>query len=415
MTRPTPAHFRPLLFACLLLWLAPPARAQRARRPAPAPPRARFTSGASAPGITFELTQNLILVAARVNDSAPLWFIFDTGADSTVLDATQVERLKLAVRGRVTSSGGAGAATADLVPGTSVSLPGAAVDGLTVAALPLDSFASPLGRRVDGVLGNDFIRHFVVEIDYAARRLSLYAPAQYRHTGARLPMTIEDGLPFVTASVTPPGRAPLAGKFELDTGSTGALLLNTPFVRRHGLLRAVAPTVTTRIGGVGGTAAARLGRVARAQLGPFALPRPVVRLSLSRRGDYASARYDGLIGGDIFRRFKVVFDLAGRTLGLEPNGELAAPFEVDMSGLELLGDGPDYATILIDEVVPHSPAAEAGVEGGETLQAIDGRPAAEFTLEEVRRLFTQAGREYRLTLLHAGRVVEVRLKLRRRV
>jgi hypothetical protein len=48
---------------------------QKHREPAPG---VRFVSGQSALKIPFELSNNFILLQVRVNDSRPLWFIFDT-------------------------------------------------------------------------------------------------------------------------------------------------------------------------------------------------------------------------------------------------------------------------------------------------------------------------------------------------
>ena len=46
-----------------------------ARNPSPRPPAVRFIAGNGSLNIPFELSNNLILVQARVNDFLPLWFI----------------------------------------------------------------------------------------------------------------------------------------------------------------------------------------------------------------------------------------------------------------------------------------------------------------------------------------------------
>lgn len=77
-----------------------------ARSPSPRPPKVRFISGNSSLKMPFELSNNLILVQARVNDSVPLWFILDTGASSTVIDSQLAKALRLKARGRVVGTGG---------------------------------------------------------------------------------------------------------------------------------------------------------------------------------------------------------------------------------------------------------------------------------------------------------------------
>jgi len=77
----------------------------------------QFASGQSALKIPFELSNNLILVQAQLNDSQPLWFIFDTGANSSIVDAQLVKKLKLRTRGKAQGSASGGAIEAELIPG----------------------------------------------------------------------------------------------------------------------------------------------------------------------------------------------------------------------------------------------------------------------------------------------------------
>jgi hypothetical protein len=64
----------------------------------------QFASGQSALKIPFELSNNLVLLQSQVNDSQPLWFIFDTGANSSLIDARMAKRLKLQAKGRAQGS-----------------------------------------------------------------------------------------------------------------------------------------------------------------------------------------------------------------------------------------------------------------------------------------------------------------------
>ena len=377
--------------------------------------QARFIAGSSSQEIPFELSNNLVLVQAKVNDSAPVWFIFDTGAEWTVIDTALAKKLRLKPAGKVVETGGTGTAEALKFGAVSLQLPNIEISALTTYGLPLDSFSSPLGKRIGGVIGYDVIKKFAIELDYVARKISFYEPETYQYSGAgeTFPLTFMENMPFITASVALEGRVPISGKFEIDSGSTGAVLFNTPFVKKHNLLRSISQTSEIRIGGVGGTAQAYLGRVKKIIFGHFSLANPVTRLSQGARGDNASAKYDGLIGGEILRRFKTIFDYSRHRMILEPNALVAAPFELDMSGMELLADGDDLSTVLIDEVKLNSPAAEAGVRGGDVLAGIDNHPIREFTLEEIRQMFKQDQREYLLLLKRDGKQVRAKIKLRR--
>src|SRR5712692_7957843 len=108
------SNFVPLI---LLLSLSAQVEAQHAqknkvaRNPGSQPPKVHFISGNSSLKIPFELSSNLILLRASVNNSAPLWFILDTGADSTVIDSQLAKALRLKARGREVGTGSAGTAT----------------------------------------------------------------------------------------------------------------------------------------------------------------------------------------------------------------------------------------------------------------------------------------------------------------
>jgi len=86
---------------------------------------------------------------------------------------------------------------------------------------------------------------------------------------------------------------------------------------------------------------------------------------------------------------------------------------MDMSGLELVADGDDLNTILIDEVFPDSAGAKAGIKGGEILETIDGRSAPEIGLQEVRRMLREDGKEYDLGLRRGKELIHVKLRLTR--
>jgi len=405
-----------LIAACLTNISVTAGQRRSEKRPTQSAPAHKFSSGSSARNIKFEIINNLPIVQARVNNSDPLWFIFDTGATYTVIDTKRAAALGLKARGKIVSTGSAGQAEAQLVRDVTIHFPGFEVSRLTVYTLPVDFFSGHFGIPISGVIGNDIIGRVVAEIDYEKKELGFYDVTSYRPEagGQTFPVTLQDRLPMIQTEFELANRQ-FSGIFEIDTGSTGALQINTPFVRRHRLLSLAKRSKKERLGGVGGTAEAVATRLESVTLGKYRLANSIGKLSLAKQGDYSSRRYDGLLGGQIFRRFKLIVDLSRRRITFQPNNSLNDPFEADMSGLELVADGDDLATYVIDDLEPATPAAEAGIKGGETLLAIDGRPASEFSLEEIRRMFMYDGREYDLTLKRDAETIHVKLKLRRLV
>ena len=373
----------------------------------------RFSYGSPIASTPIKIADNLIIVEVAVNGRTGN-FIFDTGAESTVVNTSFATQAGLKSEGTTVGTGSAGSATAGIIRNTSLRVAGIEAADLTVYSLAIDPFTAALGIKIDGVLGNDIIGQLVVEIDYAAAVLTLYDPPSYRPSkdADLVPVTIEDNQPFIATAVSISGRRSLPVKLEIDTGSTGSLLLNSHFVRRHRLLTALTKSIGTRAGGVGGTGTSTVGRIAGVRFGRTKVAEPIVQLYTGTKGDNASAEYDGIVGGAIFRRFKMTVDMPGRRLFLESNAHLTDPFETDMSGIDLVADGDSLNIITADEVKPSSAAGKAGIRGGDVIRSINGRPASVLGMQEVRRLFRTAG-SYKVEIARGRRVFPVRLVLKR--
>jgi hypothetical protein len=136
----------------------------------------RFTSGSSTRGIPFEFNLNKPYPRARINDAGPYWFLLDNGASFNVVDAARAKELGIALSGGSEERGaGEGTITSTVGAGVSLRLPGLELLKQDVTVIPLSSAISPSeGRMVDGLLGYDFFKQFVVEIDYARQRINIY-------------------------------------------------------------------------------------------------------------------------------------------------------------------------------------------------------------------------------------------------
>ena len=124
----------------------------------------------------------------------------------------------------------------------------------------------------------------------------------------------------------------------------------------------------------------------------------------------ASGAYDGTIGGEILRRFQVIFDYPHQQLILEPNNDFAAPFASNAAGLLLIADGSDLKTIRVHHVISGTPAEAAGIQQGDLLLTIDGQIAGELGLENIRLQFQHAG-SYQLQVQRGQRSLTLNIVL----
>lgn len=387
-------------------------------RPPDDPPDYVFADGQRTPAIPFELSGNKIYCLSRIGQAPPVPLVLDSGASGPAcLDAGYARELGLRLEGAVTGGGaGAGKVAAQFTRGLTLALPGLTLHEQVAEIAPLDDLLGPIeGRRLHGLFGGALLARFVLAVDYVARMLALHEPEGYTDpgTGTRIPVTLDAGCPYVEATVTLPGRPPATGTFLVDLGADDAVCLTTPFVAAHRLLESHQDFVFATTGwGLGGELREHAGR-GRLQLGGFEFADAVMLLSQDSAGAMSSDAFSGVIGGEVLRRFDVVLAAPLGYLGLTPNAHITQPFEFDMSGLALRAEPPDYRAVRIAGVRPQSPAAEAGLQPGDEIVALDGRPAGALGLDAVRRLFLHAGRQYRLRVKRAAEELAVTLVTRR--
>src|SRR5215469_16147893 len=152
----------------------------------------RFVSGDSARDIPFHEDAGHIGLQIRINNSAPLWFALDTGATRSLIDTHTAQRLGLKSGSTHQIEGAGGYETASIFDGVTVTLPGVELYSQVLWGLPLDAFAAG-GRTLDGIIGYELFRHFVVDVDYAALKMNLYDTQNYSYHGAgqTVPLTVQ--------------------------------------------------------------------------------------------------------------------------------------------------------------------------------------------------------------------------------
>jgi hypothetical protein len=301
----------------------------------------RFASGNGALKIPFELYNNHIYLKVSVNGSSPLSFLLDTGAPH-IIDLKQARAigLKLKFEGQAT---GVGEGTVGFYSsnGITFNLPGVSLSGQRVGVLPLEPVAvcaseivvderghlqkcGPDKQRcqkrvIDGVLGHDFFTRFVVEIDYGSRLINLYTPENYKYqgTGESFPLEIKDQKIYVKGRLSLSGRAPIDGRFLIDTGNASSLFLTRRFVDANRLLPPAPELTRFFVCGIGGDSEILIGTLSALQLGNIKISGPVTGFAQAKNGELADADYAGNIGGAILRHFKVVFDYSHGRMILE--------------------------------------------------------------------------------------------------
>jgi hypothetical protein len=370
--------------------------------------------------IPFELVTRHIVVKLKVNNSQPLSFIFDTGDQVGIIDIDRAKELGLKLHGQL-RIGGAGAGT---LPGAMVqdahwSLVGLEKFSQPVSlAMPLGNISARFGHDIDGIIGSDFIRQFVVEVDYEARLLRLHDKEKFKYTGSGeiIPIQLNQyNYPILEAEITPLGAKPIRSKFVLDLGSGGALALHSPFVAEQRLLAGDNKTIRAiGVGGAGGRTNGRIGRVEELKIGSFKITNPTTLFSEDKAGAFANSALAGNIGHRIASRFKLFLDYDNRRIIFEPTKSFSQSFEWAHPGFALRAEDENFTTFRVTEVLENSPASEAGLKQDDLILKVDDKPNTDLSITELQELFEQA-KTYRLTIRRADQTIEVKLVPRKMV
>jgi hypothetical protein len=375
---------------------------------------------ASVATIPFEMVNRHIVLKVQVDNSRLLSFVLDTGDQLAIINLERARELGLKLEGEI-NMGGAGSAisTGAFVRDSKFTIPGFPGFSQSLkAALPIGGMASRFGQDFDGIIGSEFIKQFVLELDYQARVIKLYDKDKFNYAGPgeSIPITLNSaGHPIIEAEVTPMGSAPITGKFVLDIGSGGALALYSPFVAGHNLLAPTLPTIKAiGVGGAGGEVTARIGRVSELKIGRFRISQPITLFSEDKVGAFASPALVGNVGQQIVGKFKLFFDYSHRRIIFEPNDSFNETFDRSFSGLSIVAEGKDYRTFRIADVLENSPGTEAGLRKDDTITAIDGKAVAAFSLTTMLELFERPV-AYQLTIRRGSQTLQTRLTPRKLV
>jgi hypothetical protein len=398
------AGWRTVLQAAGLLALALAAAARPAPRaqvnvpPPPPASYARFAFGGNAAEIPAQFIGNLVFLPVRVNQSQPSLYQLDSTAAVSSTDPDRAAELGLPGNAPVALE----------LEGVQMQLP-------ALPASAKKNFAAQVGRAYEGTLGQDFFANVVVEADYARKTVRLYDPADYQYSGRgqSLPLTFSGGRPVVSAKFSLGAGKPVEAGFVVNTALDASVSISGRYAKAHNLHAAHSKKVSAeeqRMEGEGDTV---LGRLKLFEIGPYMVDAPIAEFSHSGEPAEGDARIAGEIGGGMLRRFTVIFDFPHQRIIFDANSNIREEDRGDMSGIYVVAAGPGWKRLEVASVRPSGPGAAAGVHPGDAIAGIDDEPAADFSLAELRALFSEPGHQHKLLLERNGQTITVNLRMRR--
>ena len=234
-------------------------------------------------------------VTAR-DGGQPLNFLLDSGAGASVLDLGTARRIGAKLGSAESVQGVGGRTTGYRVSGFEAKA-GETTVPVSLLAIDLGGVSAALGRHIDGLLGADFFRGRIVQIDYRSGHVRLLDRGEVSAAGCEaLPLARRGDSLCVRAGVG--GNA--AEWMRVDTGCSTALEWVMTDAKAKKLSGAT----------IGATAGVSRQISADLQLGGIHLPG--VKTGVHDRQIFAGEA--GLLGNGVLSRFTVTFDCVGDRL-----------------------------------------------------------------------------------------------------
>lgn len=309
--------------------------------------------------IPFQLINNLIFIPINVNGEA-LTFLLDTGVDETVLFSLNdknevslfnVEKLKLK-----------GLGSSDAIDAYKSSKNVLEINGYKDFShniyIVLDqefNFSSLIGIAVNGIIGYNFFKNNLIEINYESKKIIIYNPENkniYKKINKKFTqheISLEENKPYYISNIKQ-NNIVATSKVLLDTGNSDALWL---FKDKTTNISIPDKTITDFLGiGFSGSVFGVRGRITNFTFVNNKFENPLVTFPDStsiKSVNFVNNRV-GSVGGEVLSRFSIIFDYKNSKIYTRPNNRIADQFIYNKSGIEIQHDGLEWIKETFEEI-----------------------------------------------------------------
>ena len=327
-------------------------------------------------------------------------FVLDTGSSHTVFDTSLRDKLGKPKRIiKMPTSGNPVVVQTFESPAFSVG-PFNLNSGNEIFCFDLRMLSLIDGRQISGVLGMDFLKHHVIQIDFDKVRLAFLQKIEASSISLGQDFEIiyhQRGSTQIRGKIL----GQLDVDFMIDSGnnSTGNLDSGTFAVLLGKNNVQVSEALVSTPSGL---VKKRQVRVGSLTIGPFKY-----RDLIFGEGNFNS------LGLDFLSRHLVTFDFPKGRIYLKKGSQFNKIDEEDMSGLHLLRISGKTVVHIVDEA---SPAGNAGIIAGDIIVKVEGKEAQSYDMGQLRQLLkSEDGRSITMTIQRDDDLKKVVFVLKKKV
>ena len=373
--------------------------------------------------VNFRLVQGFIVVDVYLQYLFRTSFILDSGARHTIIFRKDLAKLTGMHINREINLKGSDIVSdvrAYVASGVNIQLDKCLNVKRDILVLEYDylRFGEFIGEEIHGILGAEFFRNLVMEIDFIKSKINLWHPKYYKNPKLKefhsCDVDFVDFKPYLKSSLSTGEGTSKPLTLLFDTGASLSVLLYQDPVSGVSLPGNVIPGTLGK--GLGGELFGFIGRLNELTIADvFQLNQPVAYFQQIDSIEFSKVKTskNGIIGNQVISRFDVILDYHNEALYLRPNKSFKEEFEYDRSGLTIFAFGQDLKKYIITDVLPGSPGYEAGIRPGDVIKKIGFWPLSFYKLTDINsRLTGKAGNKIKMQVLREGKVLKKEFVLR---
>lgn len=352
--------------------------------------------------LDFKLVNNNIVIPITINSSDTLWFMLDSGLGTTLItELREKDTININYAEKVQLHGlGEGEPLEALTSyknNITIGRMSSDTERINVLLTDIFNLSRKAGTQIHGILGYSAFRNTIVEIDYSYNKVIFHNPKFYKYpkwkSRVTLPLELIKRKPYVNTWITQNDGNRIKVKLLIDTGSSLSLWLQE---NEEKGIKHPEKTVSNLLGqGLNGDIYGKIGRIKSIEFGKFILNQPTAAFPDTNaiNQELLLDHRNGSIGGDIFRRFKLIIDYPNKKITFIKNRHFKRPFTYNNSGIEIETPYPGVRFYQIVHIMKDSPGMEAGLMPGDQILRLNNIPAGKLKLGTINKILISTRRK----------------------